>query len=156
VTARQYPPPHQHVVQARCPAAEWALLDAAIATSPDSYLAYFRGYQWPMRYWEFEGRRYWRTSSRGPERGVTHMLNRCLFDDAEPPRRVDQGAAPITDWARPPVGAQRIALARVVGAGPGRRASLSPRPRSDVAGSRVTTSRTLLGRLSTRRHADYS
>jgi hypothetical protein len=101
VTARQYPPPHQYVVEARCPAPEWAVLDAAIATSADSYLAYFRGYQWPMRYWEFEGRRYWRTSSRDPGRGVTHMLNRCLFEDAEPPRRGDQGAVPIADWQGP-------------------------------------------------------
>lgn len=102
MTARQYPPSHQYVVQARCPGDEWAVLDTAIATSPDSYLAYFRGYQWPMRYWEFEGRRYWRTSNRERDGNVTHMLNRCLFEDAEPPRRVDQGAMPITDWQGPP------------------------------------------------------
>ena len=61
------------------------------------HLAYFRGYQRPNRYWDFDGRRYWRTSSGGPG-GVTHMLNRCLFSDAEPPRRVDQGAQPWHAW----------------------------------------------------------
>jgi hypothetical protein len=70
------------------------ILDIAIAKHPDSYLAYFRGYQRPNRYWDFEGRRYWRTANGGP-RGITHMLNRCLFSDAEPPRRVDQGAARV-------------------------------------------------------------
>lgn len=101
VTATQYPPPHQYVIRERCPAVAWSVLDAAIANHPDSYLAYFRGYQRPNRYWDFDGRRYWRTSNAGPG-GVTHMLNRCLFSDAEPPRRVDQGAQPIPDWEGPP------------------------------------------------------
>jgi hypothetical protein len=101
VKAKMYPPPHEYVVFGRCPTLPWEVVSCAIAKDPDSYLAYFRGYQRPMRYLDFEGRRYWRTASRGAG-GVTHMLNRCLFDDAEPPRRVDQGAVPIRDWVGPP------------------------------------------------------
>jgi len=63
----------------------------------DSYDAYFRGYPFPMHYWEFEACRYWRTSARGS----VHMLNRCTLDSVEPPRRVDDGAEPI-EWHGPP------------------------------------------------------
>ena len=62
VTARQYPPPHQYVILNRCPKIDWEVLNCAISKHPDSYQAYFRGYQKPMRYWEFEGRRYWRSA----------------------------------------------------------------------------------------------
>lgn len=102
ITARQYPPPHQYVIFGRCPPLAWDVLACAVAKHPESYLAYFRGYQKPMRYWEFEGYRYWRTASRNPSGKITHMLNRCGFDDVEPPRRVDQGAKPRLDWDGPP------------------------------------------------------
>ena len=100
VQVRMYPPPHEYVTLRTCPITAWDVLATAIAHHPDSYLAYFRGYQRPMRYLDFQGRRYWRTASRGTG-GLTHMLNRCLFADAEPPRRVDQGARPIP-WEGPP------------------------------------------------------
>ena len=90
-------PAHQYVIQGRCPADAWDTLAAMISQHPDGYDAYFRGYPWPMHYWEFEGRRYWRTSARR----TTHMLNRCSFDSVEPPRRVDEGAKPIV-WDGPP------------------------------------------------------
>ena len=101
ITAKQYPPPHQYAILERTPRPHWHVLNCAIQKHPDSYLAYFRGYQRPMRYWEFEERRYWRSASRNPY-GVTHMLNRCLLTDVEAPRRVDQGAKPILDWDGPP------------------------------------------------------
>ncbi|MFV2064576.1 MAG: hypothetical protein ACC726_13860, partial [Chloroflexota bacterium] len=88
---------HQYVILGKCPADAWDVLDAAIRDDPESYDAYFRGYPFPMHYWEFEQRRYWRTSARGS----VHMLNRCALDSVEPPRRVDAGAEPI-EWDGPP------------------------------------------------------
>jgi hypothetical protein len=95
--------PHQYVVLGRCPVVSWDVLNSMIAQSPDSYLAYFRGYQRPTRYWDNreDGHRYWRTSSRGSWGGVTHMLNRARLDSTEPPRRVDEGARPIRPWIGP-------------------------------------------------------
>lgn len=90
-------PPHQYVILGKSPEDAWDVLAARVHEDPDSYDAYFRGYLWPMHYWEFEGHRYWRTSGRGP----THMLNRCTLASVEPPRRVDEGAEPI-DWHGPP------------------------------------------------------
>lgn len=90
-------PPHQYVILDQGPADAWDLLASAIRDDPESYDAYFRGYTFPMHYWEFEGHRYWRTSAR---RSV-HMLNRCTLDSVEPPRRVADGALPL-DWEGPP------------------------------------------------------
>jgi hypothetical protein len=50
ITARQYPPPHQYAILERTPHPHWHVLNCAIQKHPDSYLAYFRGYQRPMRY----------------------------------------------------------------------------------------------------------
>ncbi len=85
---------HQYAVLRKSPAWAWYALDAMIRDSPDSYLAYFRGYQRPNRYWDGpDGLRYWRTRFE---------LNRCTADSVEPPRRVDQGAQPIPGWVGPP------------------------------------------------------
>ncbi len=74
---------------------------------PDSFLAYFRGYQRPNRYWEApDGLRYWRTRFE---------LNRCTLDSVEPPRRVDQGAKPIRDWVGPPCPERRRCVREGVG-----------------------------------------
>jgi hypothetical protein len=91
-------PPHQYVILGKCPVDAWDVLAAAVRDHPGSYDAYFRGYPWPMHYWEFEGHRYWRTSAKGP----THMLNRCTLESVEPPRRVDEGAEPAKTWSGPP------------------------------------------------------
>ncbi len=98
--AVKFPPPHQYVVLDRCPVESWDALATTIRESPDAFLAYFRGYQRPMRYWEFKGWRYWQTSSTAYGR-LTYMLNRCTLDSVEPPRRVDEGAQPIP-WDGPP------------------------------------------------------
>jgi hypothetical protein len=100
VTATLYPPPHQYVIFRRCPRIAWDVVATTIAKHPTSYLAFFRGYLKPNRYFEFEGRRYWRTANSRAG-GVTHMLNRGRFEDAEPPRRVDEGAKPMV-WDGPP------------------------------------------------------
>ena len=89
-------PAHQYVViDDRCqPAAD--VLSGVIAVHPESFNAFFRGYQRPMRYLELGDRRYWRTSLHG-----TQMLNRCTFDSVEPPRRVSDGAVAL-QWDGPP------------------------------------------------------
>ena len=89
-------PAHQYVVidEATKPMAD--LLSTVIRDHPDSFDAYFRGYQRPMRYLEIGDRRYWRTSN-----GPTQMLNRCTLDSVEPPRRVADGAGPLP-WDGPP------------------------------------------------------
>jgi hypothetical protein len=90
-------PAHWYVVLGLCAEVDWSVLAFAIANHPQSYLAYFRGYRTPNRYLELgDGYRYWRTKLHG-----THMLNRCTPDSCEPPRRVDQGAGPETDWQGP-------------------------------------------------------
>jgi proteasome lid subunit RPN8/RPN11 len=103
VTAKMYAAtaPHQYVVLGRCPTLAWDVLATAISRHPDSYLGFWRGYRRPIRYFEFEGRRYWRTASGG-RGGVTHMLNRGMLEDAEPPRRVDAGAKAAPTWDGPP------------------------------------------------------
>lgn len=89
-------PPHQYVVLGACdPLAADAVL-CLLRQSPTSFMAYFRGYRYPMRYVELDGWRYWRTALNG-----AHMLNRCTLDSVEPPRRVDEGAKPIA-WDGPP------------------------------------------------------
>jgi hypothetical protein len=96
VTAKLYRPAHEYVIYAKCPVVAWEVVSTAIARHPDSYLAFFRGYLRPNRYFEHDGRRYWRTST-----GRVHMLNRSRLEDSEPPRRVDEGAVAI-DWAANP------------------------------------------------------
>lgn len=87
--------PHEYVVQTRSDPLQYAVLEAMVRPgNPDSYRAYFRGYQSAMRYWEApDGLRYWSTR---------FMLNRCASDSVEPPRRVDEGARAIRDWDGPP------------------------------------------------------
>lgn len=103
VTAKMYAATaaHEYVVFGRCPILAWDVLATAIAKHPDSYLGFWRGYKRPMRYFEWDGRRYWRTASSRPG-GITSMLNRARFEDAEPPRRLDEGATPAPSWSGPP------------------------------------------------------
>lgn len=85
---------HQYATLDRSPAWAWYALDAMIRQSRYSYLAYFRGYQRPTRYWDGpDGLRYWR---------IRFELNRCTLNSVEPPRRVDEAGTPMTDWDGPP------------------------------------------------------
>ena len=93
VTAEPTMPPHMYVILGKFDITDRDVLAFAIAKHPASYLAYFRGYRYPMRYWEMGQHRYWRSAI-----GKTHFLNRCTLDAVEPPRRVDQGAKPRLDW----------------------------------------------------------
>jgi hypothetical protein len=85
---------HQYAVLGKSPSWAWYALDATIRDSPDSYLAYFRGYQRPESYWDgSDGLRYWRTRFE---------LNRCTRDSVELPPRVDDGAQPVLNWIEAP------------------------------------------------------
>jgi hypothetical protein len=74
------------------------VLATRIRDDHDSYDAYFRGYAWPMHYFEFEGHRYWPTYGEGTDA----ILNRCMLDSVEPLRGVDEGAKPVEEWQGPP------------------------------------------------------
>jgi hypothetical protein len=86
--------PHDYAHQFKSDRLAYAVVERMLkASNPESYRAYFRGYQTPNRYWEApDGRRYWLTK---------FMINRCWPDSVEPLRRVDQGAKPIKDWDGP-------------------------------------------------------
>jgi hypothetical protein len=88
--------PHAYVVST------WISLDrssfdailAMIRHSPDTVLAYWRGYQRPTRYWHGpNGFRYWTTP--GYEAGSI-VLNRT--DDVDDTRPVALGGEPVRDW----------------------------------------------------------
>jgi hypothetical protein len=87
--------PHEYAVQSKSPAWAWNVIFELVShRNPDTYRAYFRGYQSANRYWDApDGRRYWYTR---------FMLNRCDPASVEPPRRVDEGAKRIGDWEGPP------------------------------------------------------
>ena len=87
--------PHDYAHKFKSDPHAYAVVERMLkASNPDSYRAYFRGYQSPNRYWDApDGRRYWLTM---------FMINRCWPDSVEPLRRVDQGAKAITDWDGPP------------------------------------------------------
>jgi hypothetical protein len=88
--------PHSYVVST------WSSLDRSafdailemIRHSPDTVSAYWRGYQWPTRYWHGpNGFRYWTTPGFEPGSVV---LNRT--DDIDDTRPVDRGGQPAPDW----------------------------------------------------------
>src|SRR5215213_9239315 len=87
-------PPHQyvdghHLGPEEAPVAR--MLEFIIAKHPESYTAYFRGYQSATRYLEIgDGWRYWRVWIGGAS-----FPHRQRLDAAEPPRRVDEGAKKI-------------------------------------------------------------
>jgi hypothetical protein len=71
------------------------------AGNPDSFRAYFRGYQSANRYWDApDGLRYWRGGFE---------IDRGEPDDAGL-RRVDAGGKPVKDWAGPPFAPDGIGL----------------------------------------------
>lgn len=83
---------------------EWAwnvLSSMLLARNPDSFRAYFRGYQSANRYWDApDGLRYWR--------------GRFEIDRGQPDgagqRRTDEGAKRINDWDGPPYAPNGIGL----------------------------------------------
>ncbi len=95
--------PHEYAHRDKSDPLDFAIVERMLkASNPESYRAYFRGYQSPNRYWEApDGRRYWLTM---------FMINRCWPDSVEPLRRVDQGAKAITDWDGPPYARNGIGL----------------------------------------------
>ena len=95
--------PHDYAHQRQSDPLAYAVVERMLtASNPETYRAYFRGYQTPMRYWEApDGRRYWLTK---------FMINRCWPDSVEPVRRVDEGAKPIANWDGPPWAPNGIGL----------------------------------------------
>jgi hypothetical protein len=87
--------PHDYAHKFKSDPLAYAVVERMLkADNPESYRAYFRGYQSPNRYWDAaDGRRYWLTK---------FMINRCWPDSVEPLRRVDEGARPVSDWDGPP------------------------------------------------------
>lgn len=95
-------PPHEYIVEAGL--ADDArrfckMIEFIIDNHPQKYSAYFRGYQYPMRYLDVgtapSDYRYWRTRLNR-----TWFMNRCRLNSVEPPRRVDCGAKaiPLSEW----------------------------------------------------------
>jgi hypothetical protein len=86
------------------PNLEWAwniISSMLLARNPDSFRAYFRGYQSANRYWDApDGRRYWR-SRYEIDRGQP---------DGTGQRRVDEGARPSKEWDGPPHAPDGIGL----------------------------------------------
>ena len=73
-----------------------------LASNPDSFRAYFRGYQSANRYWDApDGLRYWRGSKFEIDRGQP---------DGAGLRRVDAGAKRAKDWDGPPYAPDGIGL----------------------------------------------
>jgi len=92
-------PAHQYVVVQRTVLEDCRILEFIIDHHPETYGAYFRGYQHPTCYLEVDELRYW--MSRLNEK---LFVNRSRLDSCEPPRRVDQGARPIPreEWRAKP------------------------------------------------------
>jgi hypothetical protein len=90
-------PPHEYIVVANVAGQAlryFRIIEFIIDNHPETYAAYFRGYQYPLRYLDLgvgpNEYRYWRTHLN-----KTWFVNRCRMDSVEPPRRVDRGAKPI-------------------------------------------------------------
>lgn len=83
-------PPHEYVLESWCDPVSFHRVRFIIRNHPESFDAYFRAYQRPMRYLEVGDRRYSPTAI-----GEKRFLNRCWIDSVEPPRRVDEGGEPI-------------------------------------------------------------
>jgi hypothetical protein len=87
--------PHEYAHQSKADLLAYAVVEHMLkAANPDTYRAYFRGYQSPNRYWDApDGQRYWLTKM---------MINRCWPDSVEPLRLVSEGAKPAPTWDGPP------------------------------------------------------
>lgn len=88
-------PPHEYVLEDWCDPVVYRRLEFLIRNHGESFDAYFRAYRRPNRYLEVGAWRYWPTATESER-----FLNRCRLDAVEPPRRVDEGARPISleEW----------------------------------------------------------
>jgi hypothetical protein len=84
---------HEYTIFGKGPEWAWNVLSAMLgAANPDSFRAYFRGYQSANRYWDApDGLRYWRGRFE---------IDRGQADDAGL-RRVDAGGSRAEEWAGP-------------------------------------------------------
>jgi hypothetical protein len=93
---------HEYSIWKQGPEWAWNVLSSMLlAKNPESFRAYFRGYQSANRYWDApDGLRYWRGRFE---------IDRGQPDDAGL-RRVDAGAKRSNDWAGPPHAPDGIGL----------------------------------------------
>ena len=91
--------PHQYAGRRDAHPLAWAVLSLVASSHPQSFEAYFRGYQRPNRYVDLlDGNRYWITNSRN-----FVMLNRAPTAEVHMDhRRVDEGARPDPAWGTAP------------------------------------------------------
>ena len=85
---------HEYTIWKQGPEWAWNVLSSMLlASNPESFSAYFRGYASPNRYWDApDGLRYWRGRFE---------IDRGQADDSGL-RRVDAGGRRATVWAGPP------------------------------------------------------
>lgn len=85
--------PHEYAILAKGPEQAWFVLESMIRLSPNSYRAFFRGYQSANRYWEApDGFRYWRGRFE---------IDRWHASDTSGLRRRDAGAQAKKAWNGP-------------------------------------------------------
>ncbi len=93
---------HEYSIWGQGPEWAWNVLSSMLlGRNPDSFRAYFRGYQSANRYWDApDGLRYWR--------------GRFEIDRGQPDgaglRLVEEGAKPTKDWDGPPYAPNGIGL----------------------------------------------
>ena len=86
--------PHEYAILNKSPEQAWFVVESIIRRSPNSYRAFFRGYQSANRYWEApDGRRYWRGKFE---------IDRWDASDTTGLRRRDEDAHAIKVWNAPP------------------------------------------------------
>ena len=93
---------HEYTIWKKGPEWAWNVLSSMLlGSNPDSFKAYFRGYQSANRYWDApDGLRYWRGRFE-IDRGQA---------DGSGLRRVDAGTNAATAWSGPPHAADGIGL----------------------------------------------
>lgn len=85
--------PHEYAILRKSPEQAWYVVEAMTRLSPNTYRAFFRGYQSTNRYWPApDGQRYWR---------FRFELDRWDAADTTDLRRKDEGAHAIKDWHGP-------------------------------------------------------
>jgi hypothetical protein len=85
---------HEYAIRSNSPTWAWDVVARMLkADNPESFQAYFRGYQSPSRYWDApDGKRYWRSRIE---------LDRCAPEDSDV-RRTGPGVGPAVDWDTAP------------------------------------------------------
>ena len=98
------------------------------SSTPMAYMAFFRAYQKPNRYWDFEGQPVLAHGELGRRQGHPHVQRLPLRGRrASSPRRPGRQARESRGMERPAVGVARYAVAGVLSAQPGHGTARVPR-----------------------------